>query len=85
MCKIILDIIVGCDFCLLVVCGFCFIYDLEIVLEYVCWFKVFVVEVSDSFYLVMCVYFEKFCIIVGWKGLINDFYMDGFFDVEVGL
>lgn len=70
---------------MLVVCGFCFIYDSEIVLEYVRRFKVFVVEVSDSFYLVMRVYFEKFRIIVGWKGLINDFYMDGFFDVEVGL
>lgn len=34
--KTILDIIAGRDFCLLVVCGFCFIYDLETALEYAC-------------------------------------------------
>lgn len=33
----------------------------------------------------MCVYFEKLCIMVGWKGLINDLYFDGSFDIEYGL
>lgn len=33
----------------------------------------------------MCVYFEKLCIMVGWKGLINDLYMDNSFQINDGL
>ncbi|MGV8769691.1 3-deoxy-7-phosphoheptulonate synthase, partial [Pseudomonas aeruginosa] len=42
-------------------------------------------DLSDQLYIVMRVYFEKPRTTVGWKGLINDPYMDGSFDVEAGL
>lgn len=33
----------------------------------------------------MCVYFEKPHTTIGWKGLINDPYMDNSFDINEGL
>ncbi len=42
-------------------------------------------ELSDQLYIVMRVYFEKPRTTVGWKGLINDPYLDGSFEVEEGL
>lgn len=33
----------------------------------------------------MCVYFEKLCIIVGWKGLINDLYLNEIYVLNDGL
>jgi 3-deoxy-7-phosphoheptulonate synthase len=42
-------------------------------------------EVSDTIYVVMRVYFEKPRTTVGWKGLINDPYLDDSFKIEEGL
>ena len=42
-------------------------------------------QVSDTLYLVMRVYFEKPRTTVGWKGLINDPYLDDSFKIEDGL
>lgn len=82
--KIVLDIIYCCDYRLFVVCGLCFIYDVEVVKEYVFKFKEFYELCKDILFIVMCVYFEKLCIIIGWKGLINDLYIDDIFDIEIG-
>lgn len=81
----IADIIAGRDPRLLVVCGPCSIHDPKAALEYADRFRQLAAEVSDSLYLVMRVYFEKPRTTVGWKGLINDPYMDGSFEVEEGL
>jgi 3-deoxy-7-phosphoheptulonate synthase len=42
-------------------------------------------ELEDTLYIVMRVYFEKPRTTVGWKGLINDPYLDDSFKLEDGL
>ncbi len=83
--RTISDIIHGRDNRLLVVCGPCSIHDTDAALEYARRLHALSAELSDRLYIVMRVYFEKPRTTVGWKGLINDPYMDGSFDVEAGL
>lgn len=81
----IADIVQGRDPRLLVVCGPCSIHDPDAALDYARQLQTLSAELSDRLYIVMRVYFEKPRTTVGWKGLINDPYMDGSFDVEAGL
>ncbi|KHS62559.1 phospho-2-dehydro-3-deoxyheptonate aldolase [Pectobacterium brasiliense] len=81
----IADIIHGRDDRLLIVCGPCSIHDTDAALEYARRLKSLAAELNDNLYIVMRVYFEKPRTTVGWKGLINDPFMDGSFDVESGL
>lgn len=67
------------------VCGPCSIHDPDAALDYARRLKILAADLSDQLYIVMRVYFEKPRTTVGWKGLINDPYMDGSFDVEAGL
>ncbi|UMB75803.1 3-deoxy-7-phosphoheptulonate synthase [Dickeya fangzhongdai] len=83
--KTIADIIHGNDKRLLVVCGPCSIHDTDAALDYARRLQSLSAELSDRLYIVMRVYFEKPRTTVGWKGLINDPYMDGSFDMEAGL
>ncbi|AHF73237.1 2-keto-3-deoxy-D-arabino-heptulosonate-7- phosphate synthase I alpha [Candidatus Sodalis pierantonius str. SOPE] len=83
--RTIADIIHGRDPRLLVVCGPCSIHDTDAALDYARRLQALSAELSDQLYIVMRVYFEKPRTTVGWKGLINDPYMDGSFDVEAGL
>ncbi|NIG62374.1 MAG: 3-deoxy-7-phosphoheptulonate synthase [Serratia symbiotica] len=83
--KTIADILQGRDHRLLVVCGPCSIHDPDAALHYARHLKKLSAELSDQLFIVMRVYFEKPRTTVGWKGLINDPYMDGSFDVEAGL
>lgn len=70
---------------LLVVVGPCSIHDTRSALEYAKRLAALAPEVSDQFFLVMRVYFEKPRTTIGWKGLINDPHLDGSYDVETGL
>ncbi|MBA0194665.1 3-deoxy-7-phosphoheptulonate synthase [Pectobacterium carotovorum] len=81
----IADIIHGRDERLLIVCGPCSIHDTDAALEYARRLQSLAAELNDRLYIVMRVYFEKPRTTVGWKGLINDPFMDGSFDVESGL
>ncbi len=83
--KIIANIVQRRDHRLLVVCGPCSIHDLDAALDYARHLASLSAELRDQLYIVMRVYFEKPRTTVGWKGLINDPYMDGSFDVEAGL
>ncbi len=83
--QTIADIIHGRDPRLLVVCGPCSIHDPDSALDYARRLKALSEELSDQLFIVMRVYFEKPRTTVGWKGLINDPYMDGSFEVEAGL
>ncbi|PPI88477.1 3-deoxy-7-phosphoheptulonate synthase [Candidatus Pantoea edessiphila] len=83
--KIISDIISGKDFRLLIVCGPCSIHDTEAAVDYANRLYKIAEKVKDQLYLVMRVYFEKPRTTIGWKGLINDPYMDNSFDMESGL
>jgi len=70
---------------LFVVVGPCSIHDTEAALDYARRLQKLAAEVKDTLYLVMRVYFEKPRTSVGWKGLINDPYMDDTFQIEEGL
>lgn len=75
----------GEDHRLLVVVGPCSIHDPKAALEYAQRLKTLAERVSDSLFLVMRVYFEKPRTTVGWKGLINDPFLDDSFAIEEGL
>ena len=65
--------------------GPCSIHDIAAAEEYAGRLKALADELSDTLYLIMRVYFEKPRTTVGWKGLINDPYMDDSFHIEKGL
>lgn len=70
---------------LFIVVGPCSIHDTEAALDYARRLKALADKVSDTLYIIMRVYFEKPRTTVGWKGLINDPYMDDSFHIEKGL
>ena len=73
------------DHRLLVVVGPCSIHDPVAALDYAARLKALADEVSDTLFIVMRVYFEKPRTSVGWKGYINDPYMDDSFRVDEGM
>ncbi|WP_133405815.1 3-deoxy-7-phosphoheptulonate synthase AroG [Parashewanella tropica] len=75
----------GKDDRLLVVVGPCSIHDPKAALEYAKNLNVLREELKDQLEIVMRVYFEKPRTTIGWKGLINDPYMDGSFCLNDGL
>ncbi|UQY34893.1 3-deoxy-7-phosphoheptulonate synthase [Pseudomonas fulva] len=83
--QVVRDILDGKDHRLFVVVGPCSIHDIKAAHEYAERLKVLAEEVSDTLYLVMRVYFEKPRTTVGWKGLINDPYLDDSFKIQDGL
>lgn len=70
---------------LFVVIGPCSIHDVDAAMEYAHKLKKLADDVADTLYLVMRVYFEKPRTTTGWKGLINDPYMNDSFQIEDGL
>ncbi|QUJ70080.1 3-deoxy-7-phosphoheptulonate synthase AroG (plasmid) [Photobacterium sp. GJ3] len=70
---------------LLVVVGPCSIHDPNAALEYGAKLKTLRDELKGQLEIVMRVYFEKPRTTVGWKGLINDPYMDDSFQLNDGL
>jgi 3-deoxy-7-phosphoheptulonate synthase len=73
------------DHRLLVVIGPCSIHDPVAALDYARRLKALSEEVADTLYIVMRVYFEKPRTTVGWKGLINDPYLNDSFKIQDGL
>ena len=70
---------------LLFIVGPCSIHDPNAALEYGRKLKELSDEVSEKILIVMRVYFEKPRTTIGWKGLINDPYLDNSFKVNDGL
>lgn len=70
---------------LLVVVGPCSIHDPVAGIDYARRLKALADEVADTLLLVMRVYFEKPRTATGWKGYINDPYMDDSFHIEEGM
>ena len=83
--RSVADVVHGRDPRLLVIVGPCSIHDLDQALEYARKLKAFAPEVSQELMLVMRVYFEKPRTTVGWKGFINDPFLDGSYHVNEGL
>lgn len=79
------DILERKDHRLFVVVGPCSIHDPVAGLDYARRLKALSAEVDDTLLLVMRVYFEKPRTTVGWKGYINDPFMDDSFRVDVGM
>ena len=79
------DILERKDQRIIVVVGPCSIHDLEAANEYALRLKALADKVSDTLLVVMRVYFEKPRTTVGWKGLINDPFMNDSFKITDGL
>ena len=70
---------------IIVVVGPCSIHDIDAAKEYAHRLAVLAEEIKDTIYLVMRVYFEKPRTTTGWKGLVNDPYIDDSFKITDGL
>jgi 3-deoxy-7-phosphoheptulonate synthase len=83
--RAIHDIMAGKDDRLLVVIGPCSIHDPAAALDYARRLKEAREKYAVTLEIVMRVYFEKPRTTVGWKGLINDPYLDESFRIDEGL
>ncbi len=79
------QIMSGGDDRLLVIIGPCSIHDPAAALEYAARLKALREQHADTLEIVMRVYFEKPRTTVGWKGLINDPYLDESYRIDEGL
>ncbi|APW44080.1 3-deoxy-7-phosphoheptulonate synthase [Rhodoferax saidenbachensis] len=79
------NIMAGKDDRLLVIIGPCSIHDPAAALDYARRLKAQREKYKDTLEIVMRVYFEKPRTTVGWKGLINDPYLDESFRIDEGL
>lgn len=83
--KEIQKILVGEDKRLLLVVGPCSIHDTKAALEYAQRLSKLKKKFEDRLLIVMRVYFEKPRTTIGWKGLINDPYINKTYDIFTGL
>src|SRR5664279_4502169 len=81
----ICEILGGRDRRLLVVAGPCSIHDTQAARDYAGLLRGAIAEFSTSLRIEMRVYFEKPRTTVGWKGLINDPYLDQSYKINDGL
>jgi 3-deoxy-7-phosphoheptulonate synthase len=83
--RTVRNILQATDHRLLVVVGPCSIHDPKAALDYARRLENLAADVSDTLFVVMRAYFEKPRTTVGWKGLINDPYLNDTFRIEDGL
>jgi len=69
----------------LIVVGPCSVHNVNEALTYGIKLKKIADELQDKFFIVMRVYFEKPRTTTGWKGLINDPFLNNTFNVNQGL
>ena len=81
----IVDILNGRDSRLLILVGPCSIHDVKAARDYAALLKEAIAEFSADLRIVMRVYFEKPRTTIGWKGLINDPYLDQSYKINDGL
>jgi len=70
---------------LLIIAGPCSIHDIDAAMEYAHKMKELRNAVKEKINLIMRVYFEKPRTTVGWKGLINDPFLDNTYNIDEGL
>jgi 3-deoxy-7-phosphoheptulonate synthase len=75
----------GADDRVLAIIGPCSIHDTNAAKEYASRLKEVRERLSKDLLIIMRVYFEKPRTTVGWKGLINDPYLNGSFQINEGL
>ncbi len=79
------QILDGEDRRLIAIIGPCSIHNLTAAREYAERLKKLRDEIAESICVIMRVYFEKPRTVLGWKGLINDPYMNDTFHIEEGI
>lgn len=79
------NILNGTDKRIFAVVGPCSIHDYDQAMVYAHELKKIAEAVKDTIFIIMRVYFEKPRTTIGWKGLINDPYLDGTFQLENGM
>jgi len=79
------DILDRKDNRLIVIVGPCSVHDTKAATEYAERLAKLADQLKEDLFIVMRVYFEKPRTTVGWKGLINDPYLDGSFQIEKGM
>lgn len=79
------NILAGKDKRMLLVVGPCSIHDTKAALEYAQKLAVLKERFRKRLYIIMRVYFEKPRTTIGWKGLINDPFLDKTYDIYSGL
>ena len=70
---------------LLAIVGPCSIHDIEAATEYARRLTALAAECADTLLILMRVYFEKPRTALGWKGLVNDPYINDTFCIDEGL
>lgn len=83
--EVMKQILSGEDKRVFAIVGPCSIHNRDIAVEYATRLSKLAAKVDDRMVIVMRVYFEKPRTTVGWKGLINDPYLDGTFDLGAGM
>ncbi|MBI4889015.1 MAG: 3-deoxy-7-phosphoheptulonate synthase [Acidobacteria bacterium] len=78
-------ILYGHDLRLAVIAGPCSIHDTAAAEDYAAKLQELARPFSESLFVLMRVYFEKPRTTVGWKGLINDPFLDNSFQINEGL
>ena len=81
----IVEILDGTNDRLVVIIGPCSIHDPAAAMDYARRLRTLADELAADLRIVMRVYFEKPRTTVGWKGLINDPYLNGSFRINEGL
>ncbi|MBA3956905.1 MAG: 3-deoxy-7-phosphoheptulonate synthase [Parachlamydiaceae bacterium] len=79
------DILDGSDSRHLLIVGPCSIHDIQAARDYAAKLKQLSATVSDTFCILMRVYFEKPRTALGWKGLLYDPWLNGSDDLATGL
>ncbi|KAK4521516.1 uncharacterized protein ATC70_012132 [Mucor velutinosus] len=79
------NVIKGTDDRLLVVVGPCSIHDVKAAKEYANLLIEYTENAKEDLLIIMRVYFEKPRTTVGWKGLINDPFMNNSYEINKGL
>jgi len=79
------NILSGEDQRLIVIVGPCSIHDPQAALEYANYLVKMKEQFKEQLFIIMRVYFEKPRTTIGWKGLINDPYLNDTFKINEGL
>ena len=79
------NILNGTDHRLLIVVGPCSIHDVLAAEDYAQRLKELAAELAPDLMIVMRAYFEKPRTTVGWKGLVNDPFLNDTFHIEEGI
>lgn len=79
------NIVSGTDNRLMVIVGPCSIHDPAAALEYAKYLQILQKKYEKELFILMRVYFEKPRTTIGWKGLINDPYLNDTYKINDGL